>query len=364
MTTPTAVAVRDVFGTLPDGRDVDRWTLTDETGTSAAVLTYGAIVQSLTVPDAHGQPANVALGFSALADYLERSPYFGCVAGRYANRIAGGRFELAGTTYQLPLNDPGRPNTLHGGPGGFHQRLWDARPVTVANGAGVELSLVSEDGDEGFPGRLDATVRYSLSGGALRIDYEAITDAPTVVNLTNHSYFNLTGEGAGTIEDHVLTLAASRYLPVDARLIPADPAPVAGTPFDFEAGTALGARLDDPHDQLKLANGYDHCFVFDEAGLASGPAGADEPRLVGTLADPKSGRAMDLLTTEPGIQLYTANTLSAELVGPSGGSYGPRAGVALETQHFPDSPNRPDFPSTVLLPGEVYRSTTILRFRH
>lgn len=380
MTTPTAVAMRDVFGTLPDGREVDRWTLTDATGTTAAVLTYGAIVQSLTVPDAHGQAANVALGFSDLGDYLERSPYFGCVAGRYANRIAEGTFELAGQTYQLPLNDSGRPNMLHGGPGGFHQRVWDARALTAeecasvssrgedsADGAGVELTLVSEDGDEGFPGRLTVTVRYTLRGGALRIDYEAVTDAPTVVNLTNHSYFNLSGEGTGTIENHVLTLAASDYLPVDTRLIPTSPQPVAGTPFDFTAGVPLGARIDDPHDQLKIAGGYDHCFVLDAAGPAPGaadPAQADEPPLVGTLADPKTGRVMQLLTTEPGLQLYTANDLSTALVGPSGGDYGPRAGVALETQHFPDSPNRPDFPSTALLPGEVYRSTTILRFKH
>ena len=379
MTIPTAVAVRDVFGTLPDGREVDRWTLTDTTGATAALLTYGAIVQSLTVPDARGEMANVVLGFGTLEDYLERSPYFGCVAGRYANRIADGSFDLDGRTHRLPLNDADRPNTLHGGPDGFHRRMWtNARPVTVAQGTGIEFALVSEDGDQGFPGRLSVRVRYLLAHGTLRIEYRAVTDAPTVVNLTNHAYFNLTGEGTGTIDDHVLTLAASEYLPVDTRLIPAAAtAPVAETPFDFRTGTPLGARLDDPHEQLKLAGGYDHCFVLDTRGLnpdgpGPGPtrpsapeaSRANRPRHVATLADPASGRAMDLLTTEPGLQLFTANDLSATLVGTSGNSYGPRAGVALETQHFPDSPNRPDFPSTVLLPGEIYRSTTALRFTH
>lgn len=361
MTTPTAV--RDVFGTLPDGRQVDRWTLADGTGVTTAILGYGAVVQSLHVPDARGRAANVVLGFGALADYLDRSPYFGCVAGRYANRIAGGSFELSGRTYRLPLNDSNRPNTLHGGPDGFDRRLWTARALTTERAAAVELKLISEDGDQGFPGRLAVTIRYVLADGALRIEYRAVTDAPTVVNLTNHSYFNLSGEGSGTIDDHVLTLAASEYLPIDARLIPQAAAkPVAGTPFDFTTATPLGARRDDPHDQLELAGGYDHCFVLDDFEPAHPQA--DPNRLVATLADPASGRVMQLLTTEPGLQLFTANDLSAALVGPSGRNYGPRAGVALETQHFPDSPNRPDFPSTVLLPGETYHSTTELRFPH
>jgi aldose 1-epimerase len=360
MTTPTAAAVRDVFGTLPDGREVERWTLTDATGASAAFLNYGAIVQSLNVPDARGETANVVLGFSTLDDYLERSPYFGCVAGRYANRIAGGTFELAGKTYQLPLNDGDRPNTLHGGPDGFDRLLWTYEGSVIGEHGGyVEFSLVSEDGDQGFPGRLSVTVRYTLMGGFLLVAYKAETDAPTVVNLTNHSYFNLSGEGTGTIDDHVLTLKATEYLPVDSRLIPtAAAAPVAGTPFDFRAGASLGARLDDPHEQLRLASGYDHCFVldepqFDQQGML---------RYAAILADPASGRVMELTTNEPGLQVFTADSLSTALVGTSGSSYGPRAGVALETQHFPDSPNRPDFPSTVLLPGEVFRSSTMMRF--
>ncbi|MBS2964151.1 galactose mutarotase [Actinocrinis puniceicyclus] len=353
--------VRDVFGTLPDGRQVDRWTFTDATGVTAAVLTYGAVIQSLTVPGPAGgarPPANVVLGYDNLADYVAGSYYFGCAVGRYANRIAGGRFRLDEREYTLPVNDPGRPNALHGGPDGFHRRIWQARPLAEAGRAGVELSLVSEDGDQGYPGRLEAGVRYMLADGALHIDYQAVTQAPTVVNLTNHSFFNLSGEGSGTIDEHVLTLAASAYLPVDENLIPlASALPVDGTPFDFTAGAALGARLDDPHPQLQGARGYDHCYVLD-----GGRTG--EPRPIGTLADPASGRAMQLLTTEPGIQLYTANALPADVVGNSGRNYGPRAAVALETQHFPDSPNRPDYPSTVLLPGQTYRSTTVLRFTH
>lgn len=346
MTTPTAEAVRDVFGTLPDGREVERWTLTDATGASAAFLNYGAIVQSLNVPDVRGEMANVVLGFAKLDDYLERSPYFGCVAGRYANRIAHGTFELAGKTYQLPLNDGDRPNTLHGGPDGFDRRLWTyERGATGKLGTQIEFGLISEDGDQGFPGKLSVTVRYTLVGGSLVIDYWAETDAPTVVNLTNHSYFNLSGEGAGTIDDHVLTLEAAEYLPVDSRLIPAaGAAPVAGTPFDFRAGEPLGGA-------------YDHCFVLD--GRQADP---DASRYVGSLADPASGRIMYLTTSEPGLQVFTADSLNGTLVGTSGSSYGPRAAVALETQHFPDSPNRPDFPSTVLLPGEVYRSSTRMRF--
>jgi aldose 1-epimerase len=360
---PAPAPVRDLFGTLPDGQPVDRWTFTDVSGVSAAVLTYGAVIQSFTVPGppaAGLPPANIVLGYAELADYAASSYYFGCVVGRYANRVAGGRFRLDGNEYRLPVNDPGRPNALHGGPEGFHRRVWDARPLTEADGdgVGVELSLVSEDGEQGFPGRLEASVRYKIAAGALHIDYRAAAEAATVVNLTNHSFFNLAGEGTGTIDEHILTLDAAAYLPVDGNLIPLpDTLPVAGTPFDFTQGAALGARLDDPHGQLKSTGGYDHCYVLDGGRT-------DEPRLIGSLADPGSGRVMEVLTTEPGIQLYTANALPADVVGISGRNYGPRAAVALETQHFPDSPNRPDYPSTVLRPGQRYRSTTVLRFAH
>jgi aldose 1-epimerase len=354
----STMPVRDLFGILPDGRGVDRWTFGDHTGVTAAVLTHGAVLQSLTVPDPEGRRTNVVLGFDKLGGYLERSPYFGCVVGRYANRIADGRFWLNGREYRLPVNDPGRPNTLHGGPTGFHRRVWLARPVAEDGRTGVELSLISADGDQGFPGRLKATVRYTLAHGALYIDYRAETDAPTVINLTNHSYFNLSGEGSGTVDEHVLTLAASTYLPVDERLIPRAAAlPVAGSPFDFTAGAPLGARLHDPHEQLAAARGYDHCFVL-HGGRTP------DPRPVGTLYDPATGSMMHVLTTEPGLQVYTANDLSPDLVGTSGRRYGPHAAVALETQHFPDSPNRPDFPSPLLAPGQIYRSTTVLRFSH
>ncbi|MGH3417197.1 MAG: aldose epimerase family protein, partial [Actinocrinis sp.] len=250
-----AAPVREPFGTLPDGREVDRWTFGDATGLAATVLTYGAILQTFTVPDpgGHGVSANVVLGFAELDDYLHRSPYFGCVVGRYANRIAAGRFELDGRTYRLPLNDDPRPNTLHGGSGGFHARIWTASPIAEPGRVGVELALTSEDGDQGFSGRVEVTMRYVLSGGALHMEYEATSDAATVVNLTNHSYFNLAGEGTGSIDEHVLTLAAPAYLPVDVNLIPTSaPVPVAGTPFDFTQGATL--------DQSDT--GYDHCFVF------------------------------------------------------------------------------------------------------
>jgi len=360
---PASAPVRDLFGTLPDGRPVDRWTFTDSTGVTASVLTYGAVIQALNVPGPGGKAedggaANVVLGYDKLADYVESSYYFGCVVGRFANRIAGGRFVLDGREYRLPINDGDRPNALHGGPEGFHRRVWDARALVEADRVGVELSLVSEDGEQGYPGRLDVQLRYVLAGGALYIDYQAVAQSPTVLNLTNHSFFNLSGDGSGTIDEHVLTLAAAQYLPVDAALIPLDAAlPVAGTPFDFTSGAALGARLDDPHEQLKGAGGYDHCYLLDGGR-------AVEPRLVGSLADPASGRAMELLTTEPGVQLYTANALPSEVVGISGRHYGPRAAVALETQHFPDAPNRPEFPSTVLLPGKTFRSQTVYRFTH
>lgn len=359
---PASAPVRELFGTLADGRQVDRWTFADATGLTASVLTYGAVIQSLHVPGVGGpedhSPANVVLGYDKLADYVDSSYYFGCVVGRFANRIAAGRFVLDGREYRLPINDGTRPNALHGGPEGFHRQVWDARALTGDEGVGVELSLVSEDGDQGYPGRLSVRLRYTLAGGALHIDYQAAAEAPTVLNLTNHSFFNLSGEGSGTIDEHVLTLAASEYLPVDADLIPlADALAVEGTPFDFTAGAPLGAGIDDPHEQIKGAGGYDHCYVLD-GGRTS------EPRVIGSLSDPASGRVMELLTTEPGIQLYTANALPAEVVGISGRNYGPRAAVALETQHFPDSPNRPEFPSTVLLPGHIFHSRTVYRFAH
>ncbi|MEU4872477.1 aldose epimerase family protein [Streptomyces sp. NPDC021608] len=318
------------FGTLSDGAPVHRWTL-ERAGTRVRVLSYGGIVQSVEVPDRDGRTADVVLGFADLAGYLAHpEPYLGALVGRYANRIAHARFPLDGVTYALEPN--AAPNSLHGGPGGFDKRVWDVEPVEH----GVRLSRVAAHGEEGFPGRLEVSATYTLdASGALRFAYRAVTDAPTVVNLTNHSYFHLGGPGSGGAGDHELRLAASRYTPVDADLVPTgELAQVTGGRFDFRAARKIGS-------------GYDHNFVLDK-GVT------DAPVEVAELHDPSSGRVLTVSTTEPGLQLYTADHLGEPFV--------PGQGVALETQHFPDSPNRPEFPSTVLRPGEVYRSETVYGF--
>ncbi|MFD5440155.1 aldose epimerase family protein [Streptomyces tendae] len=318
----------ELFGTLSDGTPVHRWTL-ERSGVRVRVLSYGGIVQSAEVPDRDGHPADVVLGFADLDGYVAHpEPYFGALVGRYANRIAGGRFPLDGRTYALAPNEG--PNTLHGGARGFDKRVWDVAAVEE----GVRLSRVSPNGEEGFPGRLEMSVTYTLDGsGALRIVYEAVTDAPTVLNPTNHSYFNLSGSGhAG---GHELRLAASRITPVDAGLIPTGGLDdVTDTRFDFRRARKVGS-------------GYDHNFVLDK-----GVTGTAEE--VAELYDPASGRVLTVATTEPGLQLYTADHL--------GEPFAPGDGIALETQHFPDSPNRPGFPSTVLRPGEVFRSETVYGF--
>ncbi|MCQ9178211.1 galactose mutarotase [Streptomyces sp. IBSBF 2953] len=318
------------FGTLSDGTPVHRWTL-ERAGTRVRVLSYGGIVQSVEVPDRHGRSADVVLGFADLDGYLAHpEPYLGALVGRYANRIAQARFPLDGVTYALEPN--AAPHSLHGGPGGFDKRVWEVEPVEH----GVRLSRIAAHGEEGFPGRLEVSATYTLdASGVLRIAYRAVSDAPTVVNLTNHSYFNLGGPGSGGAGDHELRLAASRYTPVDADGIPTgELAQVAGSRFDFRAARKIGAR-------------YDHNFVLDK-GVT------DTPVEVAELHDPASGRVLTVSTTEPGLQLYTADHLGEPFV--------PGEGVALETQHFPDSPNRPEFPSTVLRPGEVYRSETAYGF--
>ncbi|AVH58928.1 MULTISPECIES: aldose epimerase family protein [Streptomyces] len=315
----------ELFGTLPDGTQVHRWTL-ERSGVRVRVLTYGGIVQSVEVPDWEGQAGNAVLGFEDLAGYLTHpEPYFGALVGRYANRIARGRFPLDGLTYHLAQNDG--TSSLHGGEFGFDKRVWDAEPVEH----GVRLTRVSPHGEEGFPGRLEVSATYTLDGnGALRMAYEAVTDEPTVVNLTNHTYWNLSG--SGNAGGHELRLAASRFTPVDADLIPAgELAEVDGTRYDFRAAGKAGS-------------GYDHNFVLDK-GVT------DDAVEVAELHDPVSGRVVTVATTEPGIQLYTGGHLSAP--------FAPGDGIALETQHFPDSPNRPEFPSTVLRPGDVYRSETV-----
>jgi aldose 1-epimerase len=344
-------------GALADGTVIERWTLAGG-GMTVRVLTYGGIVESIEVPDRDGRPANVALGLASLDAYVAGNrPFFGALIGRYANRIAGGRFTLDGRTCHLPVNNP--PNSLHGGTEGFDKRVWTAAMTMDGPEAVVDLTYTSPDGEMGYPGTLTVQARYTLGPGhELRIDYGAATDAPTVVNLTNHSYFNLAGEAAGTIEGHRLQLHAGRFTPTDATNIPTgELAPVAGTPFDFSSPHAIGERIDEDDEQLRFGLGYDHNYVLDRP---PGTAGALVP--AARVEDPGSGRFLEVETTEPGLQLYTGNQLDGSLTGSGGVAYGPRAGLCLETQQFPDAPNQPGFPSTVLRPGEVYRSATVYRF--
>ncbi|MGY1623087.1 aldose epimerase family protein [Geodermatophilus sp. SYSU D00965] len=349
------------FGTAPDGTQVERWTLANGDVT-LRVLTWGGVIQSLEVPDADGEVENVVLGFPDLAGYVEDTdPYFGSLIGRYGNRIAGGTFTLDGTVHQLPQNDG--PNTLHGGPDGFDDRVWEATDVGDDEVAALQLELVSEDGDQGFPGTLTATVTYSLDAEwQLTVHYEATTDAPTVVNLTQHTYWNLAGEGSGSIYDHELQLDASGYTPVDETLIPTgEIASVEGTPFDFREPTAIGSRIREDDQQLLFGQGYDHNWALDreDDGAREGSDSEDPLEEAAVLRDPDSGRTLTISTTEPGIQFYSGNFLDGTLVGTGGSVYRQGDGLALETQHFPDSPNQPDFPSTELRPGEVYDSTTV-----
>ena len=341
------------YGITKDGETVEEYTLRNAAGMALKCISFGGILTSIRVPDRQGRFANVALGFDNLAQYEAEHPYFGAITGRYANRIGGGAFELDGVDYRLFKNDG--DNSLHGGEVGFDKRIWTVRE---ADGA-LELSYRSPDGQEGYPGALDVTVRYRLSeGNALQIDYAAVTDAPTVVNLTNHSYFNLMGEGEGTIYDHILTLNADHYTPTDSRQIPTgEIAPVDGTPFDFRTPKAIGAGQRSAHPQVIAAKGYDHNFVLNRDGLADGELG-----LAARVYEPASGRALELWTTEPGLQFYAGNFLDATLVGASGRLYRQSDGLALETQHFPDSPNQPGFPSTLLRPGQRFESTTVYQF--
>ncbi|TDC64427.1 galactose mutarotase [Actinomadura sp. GC306] len=335
------MAAPDHFGATPEGERVDRYVL-DNGRLRVAVLTLGATVQRLEVADG----TDVVLGLGSVDDYLNRSRYFGAVVGRYGNRIGGARFTLDGTEYRLAANDGA--NSLHGGVRGFDKRVWRAEPAGPAD---LLLSLVSPDGEEGYPGTLAASVRYLLDGDTLRLEYRATTDAPTVLNLTNHSYFNLAG--GGDVRGHVVSLAADRYLPVDDGKIPTgEPAPVAGTPFDF----TVPARVD-----ARLGGRYDHCYVFtDDAGSSTGSStgsGGGALRGRATVTDPDSGRSLEVATSEPGVQFYTGHMLDGAAT-----PFGPFAGLCLETQRFPDAPNRPEFPSAVLRPGETHVSVTEYRF--
>ncbi|MCG0287703.1 aldose epimerase family protein [Streptomyces sp. PSAA01] len=347
-------AVKEHFGTLADGTDVDRWTI--ENGrTRLRVLSYGGIVQSLEIPDRHGRRANVSLGFEDLDSYVADSPYFGALIGRYGNRIARGTFTLDGEKYQLPINDG--PNSLHGGDKGFDKHVWSVEPFRKGADVGLTLRRVSPDGEMGYPGTLTVRVDYTLTAaGDFRIDYEATTDKATVVNLTNHTYYNLAGEGSGSIYDHRLEIAASRYTPVDKTLIPTgELARVAGTPFDFRRAKEIGRDIREAHQQVLYGQGIDHNFVLDK-GITS------RPEHFLTVTEPESGRVMRIATTEPGVQFYTGNFLTGTFAGTSGKVYRQGDAFALETQHFPDSPNQPSFPSTVLRPGQTYRSTTVHSF--
>jgi aldose 1-epimerase len=328
---------------------VDVYVLKHE-GIDAAIMTYGARLTSLRTPDRYGRMEDVVLNYSLLDSYLaDRSCYLGAIVGRYANRIAFGRFTVGSRSYQAVTNDRG--NSLHGGGLGFDQQVWSARPFC----SGVELTLNSPDGDQGFPGNLTVRVRYSVPPNALRIDYFYFTDQTTVVNLTNHAHFNLSGCATASILDHELSIAADQFTPVGPSLIPTGSlSPVEGTPFDFRTKSAIGARIDSGHDQLEFAGGYDHNFVL------SGISG--ELRVVAHLHNPASGRTLTVSTTKPGLQFYTGNSLDSKPYGRAQEGHGRRTGLCLETQHFPDSPNHPTFPSTELRPGRVRRSTTIFKF--
>ncbi len=346
-----------VFGATADGRAVVEYILMNENGTEVRILNYGGIITSIKTPDRDGALENVVLGFDNIADYESSSPYFGALIGRYGNRIDGGKFTLDGNNYVLALNDGA--NSLHGGSRGFDKVIWQAEERLGDEGESLLLSYTSADMEEGYPGKLDVEVMYTLTNDDdLRIDYQATTDKPTVVNLTNHSYFNLVGEGSGTIYDHVLLINAESYTPVNAGLIPTgEIADVEETPFDFRDPTVIGDRLRDDHEQLRYAKGYDHNWV-----LAREPEDEGEMMLAAGLYEVLTGRILEVWTTEPGIQFYAGNFLDGSLYGMSGSAYRQSDGLCLETQHFPDSPNHPNFPSTRLEPGEVYASSTVFRF--
>jgi aldose 1-epimerase len=344
---------RTSFGKTRDGRAVEIYTLTNAHGAEMRVITYGGIITSLKVPDRAGHFDDIVLGFDTLDGYLKDPPYFGAIVGRYGNRIAKGQFTLDGKTYKLATNNG--PNHLHGGVKGFDKVLWNAVPGDTADGVSVTLTRTSPDGEEGYPGNLQATVRYTLTDkNELAIDYRATTDKATPVNLTQHSYFNLAAD-SGDILGHELTIHGSRYTPVDDTLIPTgELAPVQGTPFDFQQAAAIGARIGADNVQLKNGRGYDHNWVLNRTGAGLQPAAR--------LVDPKSGRTLEVATTEPGLQFYSGNFLDGSITGKGGRVYKHRTGLCLETQHFPDSPNHPSFPSAILQPGQTYSSKTVFTF--
>lgn len=354
---PKGMVEKMPFGSTADGESVKLYTLTNRNGMVAKLMTYGALLTELQVPDREGNLGDVVLGFDNLQAYLDGHPYFGATAGRVANRIAKGRFTLDGIDYVLAVNNP--PNHLHGGERGLDKRVWQAKPVENPSGPSVQFSYLSPDGEEGYPGNLSIQVTYTLThDNSLTLVYEAKTDKATPLNLTHHSYFNLAGQGVGTILDHSLQIIADQYTPVDATSIPSgELRPVQGTMMDFTQPTAVGARIQQlpPNPQIGNPGGYDHNFVLRQYH-------PDKVELAAVLYDAKSGREMKVLTTEPGIQLYSGNYLDGTLTGKAGMVYQKHAGICLETQKFPDSINHPDFPDCVLRPGETYRQTTIHLF--
>lgn len=342
------------FGRTTDGQEVELYTLSNANGVETEIATYGGIVVSIKVPDRDGKFGDVALGFDNLDGYLKGHPFFGALVGRYGNRIGKAKFTLNGKEYKLAVNNG--ENTLHGGAKGFDKVVWNAKPVTVKEGVALELTYLSKDGEEGYPGNLSVKVLYTLTNNnELKIDYSATTDQDTVVNLTNHTYFNLAGQGNGDILGHQIQINADRFTPVDTGLIPTgELRSVKSTPFDFTQLTAIGARVNQNEEQLKLGKGYDHNFVI------NGKAGT--LRLAAKVVEPTTGRVMEVLTTEPGVQFYIGNFLDGSLKGKEGKVYNARYGFCLETQHFPDSPNKPDFPTTVLKKGGRYQTTTVYKF--
>ncbi len=343
------------YGTTKAGESVDVYTLRNDKGMSVQFLSYGGIITAINAPDRRGRIDNVVLGMRNLADYELKSPNFGALIGRYANRIAGGKFKLNGVEYHLAVNNG--PNSLHGGAKGFDKMVWTVEPVqTIDGSAAAHLTYVSKDGEEGYPGNLTVHVTYTLTGDdELKIDYEATTDKLTVLNLTNHSYFNLAGNGAGNVEGHLVMLNADRYTPIDATSIPTgELAPVAGTPFDFRQAMPIGARLRSGDPQMVYGRGYDHNFVINHGG--------EGLVLAARVYEPQTGRILEVATTEPGVHFYTSNFLDSTIVGSANRQYRETDAFCLETQHFPDSPNKPSFPTTELKPGETFRSTTIFKF--
>jgi aldose 1-epimerase len=341
------------FGKTPEGQAVDLYALTNKNGVEVSITNYGGAVVSVKVPDRKGKMADVVLGYDSLDGYVNDKSYFGALIGRYGNRIAHGEFTLDGVTYKLAKNNG--DNSLHGGTRGFNKAVWSAKGISSKGGQALQLNYLSKDGEEGYPGNLNVQVVYSLTdANELKIEYDATTDKKTMLNLTNHSYFNLAGQGSGDNLGHRLMIAADRFTPVDAGLIPTgELRSVAGTPFDFRSKTAIGARINADDEQLKLGKGYDHNFVL----RGSGSLG-----LAARAVEPNSGRVLEVWTTEPGVQFYTGNFLDGTVRGKEGKTYGFRSAFCLETQHFPDSPNHPDFPSTVLSPGQRFHSVTVYKF--